>query len=269
MSLGSTYNNNQGSKNGPDVTVYSNYRMNNAESMVDQTCITFRYWKQSLVIGIYPRKATGNDEIAFDMDNGLSIYLNHSKARILKCELENFMRDPVTYNGSGVNAGQAVITISNGLEYGKNTPVLTIRKIDDAGNVLTSFAYEFKTDYYNSIRGYDGYNFTNVREDYKYLEIEQMITLLEEYVRAATNAIAFTVREQTKFDVSRINNKIDLIGEKLGVDMNATRGGNNRSKFNSDSYFNRPNNGGNSGGSSSFTSPSNVAYGIATIDDLD
>ena len=49
MSLGSTYNNNQNSnRNTPEVTVYSGYRMNNAESQIDATCLTAKFWKTNL-----------------------------------------------------------------------------------------------------------------------------------------------------------------------------------------------------------------------------
>ena len=265
MSLGNTYNNNQGNKNDPNVTVYSNYRMNNAESLIDATCLTFRYWKQSLCIGIFPRKQTGNEnDVAFDMDNGITIYLSHTKARILKAELENFLRDPITYNGSGVPSGQAVITISNGLEYGKNTPVLTIRKVDENGNVNSAFAYEFKTDFHFSIRNYDGRNFTSVYDDYKNLEIEQMITVLEEYIKASTNAVAFSVKDQYKFADARNTNAINAIAEKLGVELRSSNNGARR--FNNSSYFN---NASNNNSNSGYSSPSTVAYGTATIDDLE
>lgn len=265
MSLGSTYNNNQGSnKNDPNVTVYSNYRMNNAESLIDQTCLTFRYWKQSLCIGIFPRKQTSGDEVAFDMDNGITIYLNHTKARILKAEIENFLKDPVKYNGSGVSSGQAAITISNGLEYGKNTPVITIRKVNsDTGEVTSAFAYEFKTDFHFSIRNYTGNNFTTVHDDYKYIEILQMITLLDEYAKASTNAIAFTVRDQFKYVESRTFASLNSIAEKLGIETRSNNGSNNR-RYSNNSYFN--NSGANNGG---YSSTAGVAYGTATIDDLE
>ena len=264
MSLGNTYNNNQGSNNKNDsVTVYSNYRMNNAESLIDPTCLAFRFWKQSLCIGIFPRKQTGNDDVQFDMDNGITIYLSHTKARILKNEIEKFLRDPVAYNGSGVPSGQAAITISNGMEYGKNTPVLTIRKVDGAtGNILSSFAYEFKTDFHYSIRHYDGKNFDTEYEEYRYLEIEQMLTVLDEYVKASTNAIAFTVRDQFKFPETRMFNTLNAIAEKLGVELRSSNNGAKR--FNNSSYFNSGSN--NNGG---YSSPTSVAYGTATIDDLE
>lgn len=266
MSLGSTYNNNQNvnRNNEPNVTVFSNYRMNNAESQIDATCLTFKFWRTNLCLGIFPRKNTGNDEVAFDMDNGITIYLSHTKARILSNELKLFLKDPVKYSGNGVPSGSSIVTISNGVEYGKNTPVLTIRKISENDEVLAGFAYEFKRDYYFSVRNYDGKNFDRNYDDYRNLEIEQLITLLDEYVKAATNTIAFTVMDQQKYANNRVNTSLAAIAEKLGVELNTgnksgyARGGS--------SYFNNPANGNNSSG---YSSSSNVSYGAATIDDLE
>ena len=66
MSLGTNYNNNQNinRSSGPsDITTYSDYRMNNAESDIDSTCLAPRFWKSNLCLSIYPRKNTGNDEV--------------------------------------------------------------------------------------------------------------------------------------------------------------------------------------------------------------
>lgn len=264
MSLGGTYNNNQNSNKTPSVTVFSNYRMNNAESQIDATCLTFKYWNSNLCVSIYPRKQTGNDEVSFDMDNGITIYLSHTKARILKNELELFLKDPVTYSGNGVPSGSAAITISNGVEYGKNTPVLTIRKVDEAGNVTASFAYEFKSNYYYAIRNYDGKSFDSAYDEYTNIEIEQFITLLDEYIKAATNAVAFSVMDQRKFSAARTDAKLDAIASSLGVEL--PKNGGNQRKFNNSSYFN---NNSSNNGNSGYSSSSNVSYGAATIDDLE
>lgn len=259
MSLGNTYNNNQTNKQ-PDFSMYSNYRMNNAESKIDATCITFRYWKTNLCIGIFPRKNTGNDEVSFDMDNGITIYLSHTKARIFKNELELFLKDPIAYNSVGVASGQAAITISNGSEYGKDNPVITIRKVTDTGEVVASFAYEFKKNYHSSIRNYDGKNFDIIYDDYQTIEIEQLITLLDEYCKAVTNAVAFTVLDQRKYSATRVENKIDAIAASLGVEIAKTGNGNNQRKYNT-TFFNN--------GNQSSDSTVNTQYTQATIDDLE
>lgn len=262
MSLGSTYNNNQvnNSNKTPDYSHYSSYRMNNHESTIDATCITYRFWKTNLCIGIFPRKETNNDEVSFDMDNGITIYLSHTKARIFKSEIENFLKDPVTYNGVGVDSGNAVITISNGMEYGKDTPVITIRKINENGEVTTSFAYEFKRNYY-SIRNYNGKDFDNNFEDYKNIEIEQLVTLLDEHIKASTGAMAFSVMNQRQYSSTRVENKIDAIASALGVETKSNSNG-NRSYGNS--YFNKGNRNNNE-----YSSQNSVSYSQATIDDLE
>ncbi len=265
MALGNTYNNNQGNKNTPELTVYSNYRMNNAESKIDATCITFRFWKSNLCIGIFPRKNTGNDEIAFDMDNGITIYLSHTKARILKHELELFLSDPITYNSVGVPSGQAAISISNGAEYGKDNPVITIRKVSENGDVVASFAYEFKTNFHYAIRNYDGKTFDSAYDDYKFIEIEQFITLLDEYVKASTNAVAFTVMDQRKYSFARIDNKIEAIAASLGVDISKSSS-NSRGRYNSSSYFN---NNSNSDNGNSYSAGSVGYSNSVSIDDLE
>lgn len=258
MALGSTYNNNQNTRKTPEFSMYSNYRMNNAESKIDPTCITFRYWKTNLCIGIFPRKNTGNDEIAFDMDNGITIYLSHTKARMLKHEIELFLQDPIKYNSVGVPSGSAAITISNGSEYGKDNPVITIRKVAENGEVTASFAYEFKRDYHYSIRNYDGKSFDQIYDDYQNIEIEQLVTLLDEYCKAVTNAVAFTVMDQRKFSFSRMENKIESIANSLGVETPIS-GGNGNGSYNS-SYFNNRSN---------LTSANPAGFEGATIDDLE
>lgn len=258
MALGSTYNNNQTSTR-QDVTVYSNYRMNNAESKVDATCMTFRFWRTNLCLGIFPRKNTGNDEVSFDMDNGITIYLSHTKARMFMNELKHFLEDPVAYNAVGVTSGAAAITISNGSEYGKNNPVITIRKVDENGSVIASFAYEVKTDYYFAIRNYDGTNYDEEKDEYKYIEIEQLITVLDEYVKASTNATAFSVASQQVYPLNRIDNKVEAIAQSLGVELRSGNG--NQHKYNNSTFFNK--------NSQSKSEGSNVSYGSATLDDLD
>lgn len=263
MSLGNTYNNNQNNGNRNQVTVYSQYRMNNGDSDIDATCLTFRYWRSSLMIGIFPRKNTGNDEMVFDMDNGITIYLSHTKARILKHEIELFLKDPITYNNVGVNSGQAIITISNGIEYGKEAPVVTIRKIDEAGNVVASFAYEFHRNYHFSVRNYEGgNNFDKVFDDYQNLELEQFITQLDQYVKASTNAGAFSVMSQIIYPINNIKDSLANIASSLGVEL--PKSGGNRRNYSNSSFFNNAS--GNNGNNSS---SSNVSYGVGTIDDLE
>lgn len=261
MSLGSNYNNEKKS-NVFDPMVYTPYRMNNAESMVDKTCITFSYWKNVLKITIAPKKDTGNDETVFDMDNGISIYLSHSKARILADVMRKFLADPEKWDNSGVPAGQGLITISRGKEFNSQHPLMIIRKIDQSGNVISSFAYEFKTNYFFAVNNYqENGSFNKIFDTYNTLEIEQMITLLEEYYKAMTCATAYSVVDQMKFAENRVSTKLGKIAEKLGVELG---GSGNGSRSYNNSYFN------NNGTTQPSSDSSNGGgYTHATLDDIE
>ena len=92
------------------------------------------------------------------------------------------------------------------------------------------------------------------------------MTVLEEYYKAVTNAVAFTVMDQRKFGANRTDTKLDAIAAALGVETNRSSGGQRR--FNNNSYFNGNNNGGSiNGGSGSYSS--SVAYGSASLDDIE
>lgn len=254
-----SYNNNKDANKPFDPVTYSAYRLNNGESTVDKTCLTMTMWKQMLKISIFPRKEN-TEEMVFDMDAGITVYLSHSKAKIFANELRNFLRDPSLYNGAGVPSGQGIITISNGSEFGSSNPVVCIRKLDETGNVTSMIAYEFKTDFYYAIRGYSGTKeFTKDSETYRNLEIEEMILMLDEYCKAMTYAVAHTVRDNMRYDIDRVKNSLYAISEKLGVETN--RPSNRGSGYNSStSFFNNAGSNGYSGGND---------YTPATLDDID
>jgi len=165
----------------------------------------------------------------------------------------------------GVDSGQAIVSVSNGSEYGRHNPVLTIRKVDDSGKVVSSFAYEFHRDFHYAIRNYTGdpTKFDKVFDEYQDLEIRQLITILDEYSKAATNAVAFTVMDQHKYPASRIESKIEAIASSLGVEL--PKGGGQRRSYSNTSYFSNAN--GNQSGGGGYSS--DVGYGSASIDDLE
>lgn len=260
MSLGD-YNNNKFQNNGPNLpTVYSAYRMNNAESEVDKTCLTFTYWNSFLRVSISPKKETGNDSVQFDMKNGITINLSHTKARILADVLKKFKEDPEKYNNSGVPSGSALITISNGKEYNSKFPCIVIRKIDETGTIQSTYIYQMKGDYFFSVINFkeDG-SYDRDMESYNTLELDQMITILESYYEAMTGATAYSVLHESRYENYHRANDLKAIADKLGVELRSATS--SRNTYNSKSYFNN-----NSGGSSS--SSSSTSYPTASIDDI-
>ena len=271
MPLGNNYDNNKKTTTVYDPSVYSPYKMNNAEGSIDQTCLSFTFWNNSLKISIAPRKQTsGNDgQVYFDYDNGTSIYLNHSKARIFAEELKLFITDPIRYNNSGVPSGQGLITVSNGVEFGSESPVIVIRKISETGETISAFAYQTKGDYYFSVRNFkeDG-SFEKDTESYKYFEILQLITILEEFYKASTCAVAYTVIDQLKYEHTRQRNLLQTISNKLGIEGNNNSNSNGR-RYNSNSYFNSSSGVNNNPNTASeYNGPINNGYTQATLDDI-
>ena len=262
MSLGNTYDNNaRGKKEVYDPSVYTPYKMNNAEGKIEQTCLSFSLWNNSLKISIFPRKNTGVDgQVSFDYDNGISIYLNHTKARMLANEIRHFMADPEKFDNSGVPSGQALITVSRGTEFNSPAPLIIIRKIDENGTVMSSFAYETKNNFFFSVRNYtEAGQFQKSYDDYRKLELEEIVTMLEEFYKASTCAVAFTVIDQMKYENTRQKNVLNAIASKLGVE---TSGGGSRRSYSSSSYFN------NASGSGP-SNQSGPGYTQTSLDDID
>lgn len=258
MALGDVYNNNKKKDYSP--TVYSPYSFSNPESTVDPTKLSFTYWNNMLKLSVSPRKQTNDDQVAFDYDNSISVYLTHTKARLLAEEIELFMQDPTAYSNMGVPSGAGLVSISNGKEVGVNCPCLIIRKIDEQGIVTASIAYQFKQQYHYSIRNYsekksDGFD-KIFNDDIEILELQQVLV---GYYQAMTAATAYSVMEQQKYDMSRINTKLELIGDKLGIEF----GKNNKGGGKSSSSFFNSSNGNNNGGGAQFSNSS-----LEDIDEL-
>lgn len=246
------------------VTVYSSYRFNNAESTIDPTCLTFSYWKNCLKVGISPKKNTPNENgfVTFDTENGIYVFLTYLKARILSGELKKFLENPNEYNNRGIPSGQGLITISNGQEFNIDNPVLTIRKINEVGITTSAFAYEFKKDYYYAINNYgnDG-SFVKTTDDYRYMEVQMVIDLLDSYVEAMTYSVSYTVYDKLNYPLYKMNEKLDALMQSAGVKVN----NNNNNRYNSSSIFNSAGTGMNTG---SGGSEDNLPFDSSSMDDI-
>jgi hypothetical protein len=224
MALGDTYNNNKDKQYSP--TVYSAYGLSNIESKVDQTKLSFSYWQGLLKISLAAQKPTKGDDVQFDYENAISIYLNHTKARILFDEIAAFQANPSAYNNVGIASGAGLISLSNGKEFGVTTPCLVIRKIDtETGSTVSSYAYEFKTDYHYAVRNYEESSNDYDKVYHNSIELEQLKTLLFTYFEAMSGAMAYSIIDAMKYDNSRTHTKLDSICDKLGIDYGKKGGG--------------------------------------------
>lgn len=235
MSLGNqnSYRNEDNNKKNYDPTVYSPIQFKNPTG-VDPSSLSFSYWRNLLKISISPKQESkpGATYDTYDYKNNISIHINHMKARILAMEIDAFLQDPDKLNNIGINSGaNGFLTISNGKEFGINSPVLVIRKMDEDGAILSSYAYQFNApEYHYAIRNFEESSLKFDRINKPNIELIIMRDLLQSYYESTTYAMAYTVIDASKYENSRTNTKIDLLLDNAGVKSN-NRGGGGRSFF--------------------------------------
>lgn len=235
MALGQKYDNN---KKNFDPTLYSEYKLYNSEG-IDPSALSFKFWNRMLCISISPKKDGTGDQITYDHENSGKIYLTYIKAKMLYDEMEAFMKNASEFKNRGVTTNSGgLISISNGVEFGINNPVLTIQKFSESGELEASYAYEFKSEHNYAVRNMDAKNPSNFEKVfYSNIELELFLIILKDYVHAMNGAIAYSVQEYGKYDQSRMNTKLEAIAEKLGVEFKSAS--NAKTGYKSSSMFDK------------------------------
>ena len=243
---GNTYDNNRQQPRKPAVN--SPFSFANPMSLVDATKLSSSFWNRMLKLTITSRAVTTNEEeIVWDKEQSISVHLTHIKAALFSREIRKFMEDPITYNSSGVLSNETLVTISNGTEFGATGVFLVIRKINpETMDTVSSYSYEFNGKFHHTIRNYNEENssFEKSFDDLAVFELEQLLVLLDNYVAAITNAVAYTVVDQLDYRMNRTDDMIKECASALGVSVKSGDGNNG-------AYSNRKVNKGNN---SSFAS---------------
>ena len=202
-------NNGNGTNREYNPTIYSRIFFNNRESDTDKTRLEFSYWNSMLKIAIVPY-IPGSDEI--DRKAGIALHLSVPKAYQLLKEIESFEED----RKLGVNTN---------FFYGVNTPkgligiiLFTIRRIDENGETISSYAYQIKTNgYYYGVRNFDPTLKTYERVFYDNLEIVMIKKHLSNYVDAMTMADGYGALEAFKNPNDQTYKSLNAIKAKLGI----------------------------------------------------
>ena len=219
------------------VSLTSNgYAFFNGQSMIDKTTLQFSMWKTTIKVSIFPliESTEGNsDDQRYDYKSGISIYLPPNKAYAFANILRKFKEDPKTYSSYGVYAGTSLITVEDPeltLNRSDANPIIMIRKFakDESGALEASYAYEFRSDNCPVITNYNQETraFNRDVEMYKLIELDIMITQLEEYAKAMTGAYAFA-------NMELMYPCLDKIAMKLGVEIYPRA-------YKTNSYFSNP-----------------------------
>lgn len=212
-------------------TIYG-YSFFNKESVVSKTMLQFSMWKTTLKVAIYPLIESDSDEVKYDRKNGCAIFLIPAKAHMFAELLRGFKQDPKKFNDTSIPSGQGLISIVSGDYFGKKDagPCIVIRRVNGStGQVELSYAFEIRTKSHNVVTAFDETTgkFEQDFDRFKYLDLDMMITQLDAYYNAMSNAYAFST-------VDNMYPYLDKIASKLGVDLNSNF---NSGAFNK-SYFN-------------------------------
>jgi glycosyltransferase involved in cell wall biosynthesis len=150
--------------------------------------------------------------------------------------LKKYKTDPEKYNNWGVASGSAYISVINPRSIKPEADgfaIINIRRISAEGVVEASYSYEVKSgNSYNAVIGFDEKKgtFKQDFETYAGVELDLIITQLEEYAKAMSNTIAFTVTHN-QYDY------LDKIAQKVGADFS----GGYQTQYRNQSYFNNNN----------------------------
>lgn len=213
MALGN-YDNNKKEQYLP--VYYSEYGTGNSEG-VDPSALSYTFYNRMLKISISPLKMNNGDKIAYDHDNAAIVYLTHTKARMLYDQILRVLNGEIT-NGGVTTGKEGLIRFCDGKELGVNNYCLLINKVNESGEVLSSYAYEFKSKYHYAVENYDPKNSNHKKAYYDKIEVEQLLDLLRMYYEAMTGAYAYANLDALRFVNNSTSTKIDLIMSKLGVE---------------------------------------------------
>lgn len=244
MALGNNNfkNNNKSDKktnnSGTELTVYSSISVTNSESEVDKTSLSFSFWNGLLAVQLNQLTVDAKGITKRDKDSYVSIYLSVPKAMMLSKQITDFIEGTADF--IGINTRAACLTIER--DYaGSVGPVLIVRKIDEDGSITSAYAYEIRSRYHfalSSLSEENGSLGDFKKKYYDDIELEMIKTQLDEYVRAMTNATAYSVcNQEFKRDI-RMEFKINKIAEALNVSFDNGGGYNGGYKKKTGSYFN-------------------------------
>lgn len=258
MALGDNYNNsNEQKEKKYNPTVISDYKMSNPEG-IDPSALSFSYWNGLLNIKIAPKKANSNEEFAsYDYDNAASVFISHGKARVLVEEIKRFRESNGSIDNVGISTKHGLLSVCDGKSFGVSGPLLVVRDLDpNTGAVIAKYIYQFKTGFHYGIENFNETDSQYTTNNYDYLELDQFVTILEQYYLSMTNAFAYSVINANRFNETRVKNDLDAIKDNLGIPK-------------SGNYSYKNNSGGNFFKSSSTptASFSDIQDKISTLDD--
>lgn len=227
MALGSTNYNGNGGGYDNSLSLNGKIRFNNR---TEHLSLSTGYWKNCLKITLSDEVAEGNN---IRYQERVTIFLSPMKAMILRDVLTKWMNSPKTNKSYvGVNTGMKDIktTILFFNDEETHTRAVNICKMYLDGSIKENNVMHFNTeDYHNSVMYKDIQSKNYTKEYHNDLEIQALITILDEFVKAMTAAQAFVVGDTLRYDNNRISNQLSAIMTSMGINQRSTYANTNSS----------------------------------------
>ena len=209
------YNNNEKSIN--NVT-FSSIVFSNSESNIAHSRFSVGYFNKVMRVGIalQNNKNSNNSYATYDTENQINVYVSYSKAYVLSKMIDKLKQDDSIHNVC-IELKNGLLKISDGSEYGVNTPCFSISYANESGEV-TEVIYQTK----NNLSGAYNYNEDGYKTiDFPDVELDTFQMVLDEYYRASSYAIAATVMEASMYKRNYITDIIKGIADKVGYNHNS------------------------------------------------
>ena len=228
-----TYNNN--SKDAPTVNTYTPISFANPNSPIMPSRFSISYFNKVMCISIALRNSDPSQKDAkYDNDHKISVYISYIKAKILHDMIIDMVN--TKKNNVCVELKGGLLKVSNGIEFGSESPCISITYADENKNT-TEVIYQTNNNYTGA------YNFSNnsySTMNFPMLELDTFVMVLEQYYIASSYAIAATVKEASIYQHKAI---IDAIRGNTGGSSNSSRP--NAGSYNNKTFLSGNDNGGN------------------------
>lgn len=176
---------------------------------------------------------TIDDSNGFKFEAATTIYLSPMKAHLLVAQIDAFLAyresDDIDPNRAfGVNAGMGEKISFIGLSTDKDKKIyVTIGKFDGTGTITEVFKYEFASDYHYALEWNDISANDIVKVYDNTAEFIIFRNTIADFARNMNGAIAYSVADTTRYDLSRMNRRVDQIFDRLGIERQQYNGNKN------------------------------------------
>lgn len=197
-----------------EQTYYSRFRIKNTDI--------------KLVLGVQFSAGLMNITIdeqqdGFKYETIQKVSLSPYKAKMFSYELKKFreyLQGNVKENVAfGVPAGMGERVSYIGIHANKDkTPIITIGKFDNDGNIIDQASITFNNNYYFGLEWKDISENKVDKVYHNVVELDMFEQLINSFADSMNGAMAYSFADLTRYDNARILGKMDPIYDKLGIE---------------------------------------------------